>query len=332
MKIAYACAGEGFGHVSRLTTLLPHLESRHEVGLFLPPSVEGFLRAKVGPRPWVPIPGLHFVHRGDKILAQESLVTGLPVALAFPFTVARLARKLKAGGYQAVISDFEPHMAWAGRLAGLPVFQLNHPGIMTRVREHTLFAWLGALGTRLMEGPWDQRILVSFFNGDVGPLLRPALRRRRPRDRGTVVVNVKESYRAQALAILRKFPQWNWKVFPSPGGDFDTALLDCTAVVSPAGHQVLAEALALGKPVLALPLDGQPEQHLNAVKLLATGRGRVGSLATLESDLRAFLADLPRLRSGGPLPAGYNLQDGTPALLAKFEIFLAERVTVRHAG
>lgn len=326
MKIAYSCNGEGFGHVSRLTTLLPHLEAHHEVGLFLPKSVVGFLRSKVGPRPSVAIPGLHFVHRGDKILAKESLFTGLPVALAFPFTVARLARKLKAGGYQAVISDFEPHLAWAARLAGLPVFQLNHPGIMTRVREHNLFAWLAALGSRMMEGPWDQRILVSFFNGDVGPLLRPSLRKRRPRNRGTVVVNLKEGYRAEALRILRKFPEWKWQVFPSPGKDFDSALLDCTAVVSPAGHQVLSEALALGKPILALPQDGQPEQHLNAIKLLETGRGRVGSLATLEADLRAFLADLPRLRAKRPLPAGYNLQDGTPALLAKFERFLAQRV------
>ncbi len=92
MKIAYSCAGEGFGHVSRLATLLPHLEKNHTVGLFLPKSVEGFLRSKVGPRPWVPLPGLHFVHRGDKILAQESILTALPVALAFPVTVARLAR------------------------------------------------------------------------------------------------------------------------------------------------------------------------------------------------------------------------------------------------
>ncbi len=117
-------------------------------------------------------------------------------------------------------------------------------------------------------------------------------------------------------------------MFPTPGKDFDSALLDCMAVVSPAGHQVLAEALALGKPVLALPLDGQPEQHLNAIKLVATGRGRVGSLATLEDDLRSFLADLPRLRAKRPLPSGYNLQDGTPALLAKFERFLAERAAV----
>lgn len=325
MKIAYSCNGEGFGHVSRLATLLPHLEARHQVGLFLPPSVEGFLRAKVGPRPWTAIPGLHFVHRGDRILVAATLKRCLPTLLTFAFTVVSLARRLRQGGYQAVVSDFEPHLSWAARLAGLPVFQLNHPGILTRVRVKGLLSLVGAIGTRLMEGPWDQRVLVSFFNGDVGPLLRPSLRRR-PRDRGTLVVNLKESYRAKALAVLKRFPGLRWKVYPAPGEDFDQALLNCTAVVSPAGHQVLAEALALGKPVLALPLDGQPEQALNAEKLRQSGRGLVGSLDTLEADLSQFLVSLPALRKKTSLPPGYNLEDGTPALLAKLENFLVSRI------
>lgn len=326
MKIAYSCNGEGFGHISRLTTLLPHLEEKYQIGLFLPSSVHGFLKAKVGARTVHKIPGLHFVQTGDRIRFRASMALGLPIALQFPFVVARLARKLRTEGYQAVISDFEPHLAWAGWVAGLPVIQLNHPGILTRVRDRGLLPWLSALGIRLMEGPWNRRILVSFFNGDVGPLLRPGLRRRKPKDRGMLVVNLKESYRPQALAVLERFPDLKWKVFPAAGEDFDSALLDCSAVVSPAGHQVLAEALALGKPVLALPQDGQPEQLLNAVKLRATGRGRVGSLATLENDLRGFLDDLPQLKTGGPLPAGYNLEDGTTALLAKLDDFLTAQV------
>jgi len=326
VKIAYSCNGEGFGHISRLATLLPHLESRHEVGLFLPVSVQAYLTSKVGPRNAEAIPGMHFVHRGDRILAGATLRKVLPTLAAFPLAVVRLARRLRKEGYQAVISDFEPHLAWAGRLAGLPVFQLNHPGILSRVRIRGLVSWLGALGSRLMEGPWDQRVLVSFFDGDVGPLLRPGLQRRRPRDRGTLVVNLKDSYRRRALEVLTKFPGLRWKVFPTPGEDFDTALLDCRAVVSPAGHQVLAEALALGKPVLALPQKGQPEQQLNAEKLRDSGRGRIGALDTFEADLTAFLTDLPELKKAPPLPKNYTVQDGTPALLAKLEDFLTSRV------
>lgn len=325
MKIAYSCNGEGFGHVSRLATLLPHLEARHEVGLFLPKSVEGYLAQKVGPRPSTPIPGMHFVHRGDRILAGATLRKVLPTLARFAWVVGRLAVQLRREGYKAVISDFEPHLAWAGRLAGLPVFQLNHPGILSRVRVRGLVSALGSMGSRLMEGPWDERVLVSFFDGDVGPLLRPGLKRRRPRDRGALVVNLKDSYRARALEVLRKFPGLRFKLFPAPGEDFDSALLDCRAVVSPAGHQVLAEALALGKPVLALPQKNQPEQQLNAEKLRDSGRGRIGGLDTFEADLTAFLSDLPELKKSRPLPRNYTVQDGTPALLARLEDFLAAR-------
>ncbi|MEI8095999.1 MAG: glycosyltransferase family protein [Spirochaetales bacterium] len=323
MKLAYSCAGEGFGHVSRLSVLLPHLEARHEVGLFLPASVVEFLAAKVGPRPSTRIPGLHFEHRGDRIRWGASFRAMLPVLVAFPLMVWRLARQLRRQSYQAVVSDYEPHLAWAGWLAGLPILQINHPGVLTRVRVRG--AWLGVVGSRLLEGPWSERILVSFFHGDVGPLLRPALKARAARAGSELLVHLKTSYRARALAVLRAVPGLRYRVFPSPVENFDEALLDCAGVVSPAGHQVLAEALALGKPVLALPQIGQPEQTLNAQQLVATGRGHSGSLETFETDLRRFLASLDTLASA-PVVGRFRFEDGTPELLTRLEAFLERRV------
>ena len=325
MKIAYSCAGEGFGHVSRLSVLLPHLEQRHEVGLFLPGTVVAFLEGRCGPRPAVRIPGIFYHQRHDRVRYGASFLALLPVLVGFPLQVLRLARLLRRGGYQAVISDFEPHLPWAARLAGLPILQLNHPGVLTRLPAQNLSGWMAGLGTRLLEGPWDKRILVSFFGGDVGPLLRPALRKRAPRSGPVVVVNLKDSYRPRALATLARMSHWQFQLFPRVGGDFDEALLDCAAVVTPAGHQVIAEALALGKPVLALPQRGQPEQRLNAEYLVSTGRGRSGSLDTLERDLLEFLALLPLLQHPKPLPPGFNLTDGTEAALAGIEAFLAQR-------
>jgi len=310
--------------VSRMTVLLPHLEADHDVDLFLPRSIVGFLTGRLGPRKALTIPGIHYVQNGDKVLLAASFWQLLPVLARFPFTVARLARQLKANKVQAVISDYEPHLAWAGFLAGLPVFQMNHPGVLTRVSCRG--SWWGSWGSRLMEGPWTQRVLVSFFQGDVGPLLRPSLVGKPLRHDGPLVVHVKAAYRARALQVLSRFPDLDYEMFPTPGKDFDAALLHCCAVVSPAGHQVLAEALALGKPVLALPQDGQPEQGLNAQQLVATGKGRVGSLETFEADLRAFLAELAVLRSRKADPRVFSLSDGTPALVRRFSRFLAERV------
>jgi len=326
MKIAYSCAGEGFGHVSRLVVLLPHLEKTHAVGLFLPKSIVGYLNSRLGPRTTSPIPGIHYVQRHDRVLLAASLLSLLPVIFQFPIVLFRLARTLKSQGYQAVISDYEPHLAWAAYFAGIPVLQLNHPGVLTRVAAQGILGYLGALGSRLMEGPWQRRILVSFFQGDVGPLLRPSLQQRAPKRGAHLVVNLKDSYRTRALAVLTKFPGLDYKLFPSKVESFDEALLDCAAVITPAGHQVIAEALSLNKPVLALPQAGQPEQLLNAQQLVATGRGKIGSLDSLELDLRAFLAALPELSSPQPLPRGFNLSDGTLVLLARIERFLLERV------
>jgi UDP-N-acetylglucosamine:LPS N-acetylglucosamine transferase len=142
------------------------------------------------------------------------------------------------------------------------------------------------------------------------------------------VVNLKASYRRKALAVLQSIPGLRYRVFPKDGEDFDTALLDCAGVISPAGHQVLAEALALGKPVLTLPQVGQPEQALNAQQLVQTGRGRVGSLDTFEADLKGFVASLELLASRPMAGSGFLLKDGTPDLVAKVESFLAQRVAV----
>jgi hypothetical protein len=45
-----------------------------------------------------------------------------------------------------------------------------------------------ALATRLLEGPWNDRILISFYKGDVGPILREEIFAHPVQDDGTVPV------------------------------------------------------------------------------------------------------------------------------------------------
>ncbi len=323
LKIAYACNGEGFGHASRMTTLFPHLEKKYNVSLFIPHSVTEFIRSKIGHSGDHHIPGIHFVHVHGRIDLIKSMILNLPFILKFPLVVLRLAKKLRKEGYQAVISDFEPHMAWAGRLAGLPVIQLNHPGVMKKI-DSEFTDWAAVLVAYLMEGPWDKRILVSFFDGDVGPLLRPSLFKKKPKDKGFLVFNLKESYRHKVSKVLKKFPGLPHLIFPSKTEDFDKALRNCKGIITSAGHQIIAEALALGKPVLAIPQEGQPEQVLNARKLWETYKGQIGSLKTLEADLKKFIEDIPYLNVTKSLPKGFNIEDGTKDLLKKLDKFLSK--------
>jgi len=82
----------------------------------------------------------------------------------------------------------------AGKRAGIPVLQINHPGIISRTFPLNPFLWIPALVSIFLEGPWTERIHVSFFHGDVGPLFRPSLFEHSLRDEGYILVNLKPAY------------------------------------------------------------------------------------------------------------------------------------------
>ncbi len=57
------------------------------------------------------------------------------------------------------------------------------------------------------------------------------------------------------------------------GERFLSMMAGCRAVVCTGGFQVVSEAAYLGKPVLMIPTDNSPEQHLNAVDAMHHGLG-----------------------------------------------------------
>jgi uncharacterized protein (TIGR00661 family) len=59
------------------------------------------------------------------------------------------------------------------------------------------------------------------------------------------------------------------------------------AVIATAGFTLMSEALYLGKPYLAFPMQGQFEQHLNAHMLDLLGYGAQGHTAD-ENTLASF--------------------------------------------
>jgi uncharacterized protein (TIGR00661 family) len=78
---------------------------------------------------------------------------------------------------------------------------------------------------------------------------------------------------------------------------FVADLASCRALVSTAGNQLVGEALALGKPVLALPEAGNFEQFVNAHFLAAMGGGAWVPLEEIRADdLVGFLDRLDRYR------------------------------------
>jgi hypothetical protein len=296
MVIAYSCAGEGFGHAARMAALAPVLSQAHSVRCFVPRGIRSWLRSRLPGYDFHWLPAFSFVKQGNRVMQLRSLGRGLGLALRMPKIVAALARRLRAIGAGAVLSDFDPFLAWAGRVAGLPVIQFNHPGIVQRYPAFTPRALAGVICTRLMEGPYHRRVWTSFFGGDVGPILREGLRPDKATRGDYITVNLAQRLRPFVLPELDRLGI-EYQVFPCERGDYDAALLGCRAVISTGGYQTASEALCLGKPLLLMPQDGQYEQKLNAKMAVLSGGALSCRVEDFGKTLPRFLASIPSLRA-----------------------------------
>jgi hypothetical protein len=96
-------------------------------------------------------------------------------------------------------------------------------------------------------------------------------------------------------------------------------LASAAALVCTAGNQIVGEAMALGKPVLALPEAGNCEQFINAHFLRRSGAGDWVELETVSAvHLDCFLGRLDEFRSH----LGQETRDGLPATLAVIRRYL----------
>jgi hypothetical protein len=320
MRIAYSCAGEGLGHATRTAVLGPQLRKSHDIVYFIPEIVKGFASSRIGEARYEPIPHFAFIKRGERVRLIATILGAIPLAIAFPFVLIRLARKLRRLRIDAVISDFDPFLPWAARIAGIPILQINHPGIVQRFFSLHPQAFLTSLASRLLEGPWNERIHVSFYGGDVGPIIRQEIFSRPISDQGFILLNLKPCLRPLILPMLER-TGLPYRLFPDPRGDFISSLAACSCVLSTAGHQIIAESIALNKPILVVPQAGQWEQQLNARMLDRSGKGRSTTVAGLEEDLPAFLASLEGYRSS-LLPPLFTVADSSREILGRIEDYL----------
>ena len=201
MRIAYSCAGEGLGHATRTAVIGPLLEKSHDIVYFIPETVKAFALSRMGAKRYERIPYFAFVKRGEQVRLIASILGALPLAISFPVVLIALARKLRSLRIDAVISDFDPFLPWAARLAGIPVLQINHPGIVQRVFSLHPQAWLTSSPRGSSRVP-GTRIHVSFYDGDVGPIIRREVFSYPVSDEGFVLLNLKPCLRPVVVPIL----------------------------------------------------------------------------------------------------------------------------------
>lgn len=339
MKIGIAINGEGRGHFSRARALAEILGERYEIAFWAPDHLAGEL-ATLFPKAEIHrIPHFAFAQTGFSLDYPATIAVNAALMIRAPSICGRIVRKMETTGIVTLVSDFEPFTSRAAKSLGIPVLQLNHPSVVTRA-----FAFPCSIGTlihqiasrivsRYMTAYADRKIICSFFDGDIGPIIRKELREKRTERGDYFVVYMKPIYRPWLEPVLDRLGRDRFRVFPDTKEDYAATLARCRALIAPAGHQSISEALALGKPVFAIPVSGQYEQLLNARKLRESGLGDYADFANIATALPVFINAIPefetaiaRTRLAGPRScrADWTCEDQTFRAACMVENFIIE--------
>ena len=117
MRIFYAVQATGNGHISRALTLLPYLEKRGKVDIFLS-----------GDNSHLPIPFLKYKSRGISLyFDRKGGLSYLKTARKFrPREIVRDIRQLPVDKYDLIINDFALVTALACRRKNVPFVHFGH--------------------------------------------------------------------------------------------------------------------------------------------------------------------------------------------------------------
>ncbi len=312
MKLAISINGQGRGHLTRMTALGQLLAKDHSLSFWCPEKYHDFLRAHFPDSPVFSIPYYHFVLDGGRIDLLKTGVSNFGNLVGSVAATSDISDQLRLLNIDLLISDFEPFVPKAAGRIGLPIIQLNHPGVVLRSPGLSPEILLAKMISNSMMGDHDVRIISSFYNGDVGPIIRPGIRNARPSRGNHYVIYLFPSMLDSVCAELDRIGNLDYRVFPNPEEDFVESLVTCRGVITNAGHQLLSEALHLEKPIFSIPFEGQFEQKLNSEMLTLSGRGITGTMKNLRKDLEAYLSFSEGFVPSNPSPSdtgGFRLRD-----------------------
>jgi uncharacterized protein (TIGR00661 family) len=320
MRILYGVTGDGYGHTMRARTLAAHLTRRGHAVMIATSgkSVDVFARSFPNV---VAVCGMRTAYEEGRVRnarTVKDLFAGAPHAIRHNTRAGM--RAMSEFDPELVVTDFDSFSRSLGRIMGRPVISIDHQHVLDRF-EHAacvraqlspMFR-VAAQIVRAKTPNCRHYVVSSFFFPHaraskalettlVGPILRPEILAARATAVAGEHVLVYQTAAGdpRLLPALHAQPKTRFVVYGTghAGGEdrnvtfveFDEArfirdLASARAVIANGGFTTLSEAVALGKPVFSVPIQGQPEQELNAAYVEALGLGtyaRAIDAATLE--------------------------------------------------
>lgn len=341
-NILYGVNGEGAGHSTRAREVLTHLrEQGHSLHVA---SFDRGLRNLSGDFEVTEIFGFHIAYVNNRVRYKRTIAKNLVTMPQAAKSVRKLKELIRDRNIDLVITDFEPLTCHIGHGIGLPVISIDNQHCLTNAvvsypRKYQRDAAAAKLVTRLMTPHADAYLILSFFTAPIRkrntflfpPILRQEVLKAVPSQGEHVLVYVTSP--APALAKMLSTVRGHFIAYgfgrdgeegnvlykkPSLDG-FLRDLSSAKAIVANSGFSLVTEALHLGKPYLAVPVEHQFEQIFNAYWLQKTGYGAYWEDLNQER-VESFLYNLPVYREK---LTEYPRQ-GNGSLLGKLDSLIAE--------
>jgi hypothetical protein len=315
-----------------MIAVLEELTDEHTFIFFCPPHLEKIIKRVFPDSLFIPIPYLRLVYEDFRVDYVRTTFENIKKILVSGFIIKELSDELSSLRVDAVLSDFEPFLPEAASRLGLPILQLNHPGVVTRVPAYVPEAIISRIVAARMMSKFDKELICSFYAGDVGPILRREIRSLRPLRGEDYLVYIKPEFKERLLGALAGM-DCSFRVFPNPDDEFLSALASCKGIIGPSG---IRSPLRHSSSESDLRHPGEKPVRAKAqrrdAETLGTG-GNFGEPDSFEPELKNFVENIdsyPRPCSDPNI--AFRFGDETAKAASLIEEFFRSRMRGESRG
>ncbi len=297
MKVLYAIQGTGNGHLSRARDIIPILQ-KNKVNLDI--LVSG-TQADIQ----IPYPIKYQLKGWSFIFGKKG---GVDMWRTYVKTNSvRLQKEIKSipvSDYDLIINDFEPVSAWACKQNQKRCISLSHQAavLSPKAPQPKKTDSFGKFILRKY-APTTKQYGLHFKNYDdtiFTPIIRQDVRNITRTAGNHYTVYLPSYSDEKILNVLSQIKNVAWEVFSKhtdsdffwrnitirriKNETFIKSMAESKGVLCGAGFETPAEALYMGKKLMAIPMKGQYEQQCNAAALMEMGVPIIKTLKTKHLD------------------------------------------------
>lgn len=342
MKILYGVTGEGLGHAMRSRVVLEHLiRQGHEIEIMVSGRAAAFLGKRF--EGVNTIHGLHMILEENRVQPGKTLWSNvLKGVIGVPGNIAAYFDLISAFQPEVVITDFESWSYYFGRTHRLPILSIDNMQVIHRcelpqdvIEGNEISFQLTKTFIKAKLPSCDAYFITSFFRPPprkentylFQPILRPEILAAKPTAGDHLLIYQSGPNAALQTALVatglecriygmrpgltEELREGQLRFMPFSEDGFIADLASARAVIAGGGFTLMGEAVFLHKPMLALPLEGQFEQWLNAKYLEREGYGMFTVTLDDPNVLPRFIERVPKYANA---LAGYRQSDNVEIL------------------